>query len=365
MSCRPIFDRMHNLQWVNAGFATAFGWNGVFDFSSPEEIEKLADTSAVYMEQRRNVFNNFRNYERDGASPVPFPWIYGDAMNIPSQSPRQHAVLSDLQMQMLEQWVSGDFINDNLANNTKIESIEDLPPSEQPAMLDRAALEYCLADAFHPGCEMTWPMRNPDMYMSPFRIKHPLPGWQEKSFGSQLDKDETTLPNGPIAGGQFPGGITRWMAIPWQTDTASCRSGYNKAYDPYLPTFWPARVPNEVLLEKDYDIVMNTKLPLGDRLQAFANRASWLEALNLDKGYTHQINKMIHHFDHLSVVETRDGPKDDLNFPSIMQVADKVKLRYTPQAITTYMKLEEGGMADEDTDLTKIEKVRRFRNEKI
>jgi hypothetical protein len=37
------------------------------------------------------------------------------------------------------------------------------------------------------------------------------------------------------------------MAVPWQTDTASCRSGYDLSYDPYVPAFWPARVPNEVL----------------------------------------------------------------------------------------------------------------------
>ena len=41
------------------------------------------------------------------------------------------------------------------------------------------------------------------------------------------------------------------MAVPWQTDTASCRSGYylgyGPRYDPYVPTFWPARVPNQVL----------------------------------------------------------------------------------------------------------------------
>jgi L-lysine epsilon oxidase C-terminal domain len=44
-------------------------------------------------------------------------------------------------------------------------------------MLDRASLEFCLADAFHPGCEMTWPMRTAGLYMAPFRIAHAAPGW--------------------------------------------------------------------------------------------------------------------------------------------------------------------------------------------
>jgi anthranilate phosphoribosyltransferase len=47
-----------------------------------------------------------------------------------------------------------------------------VPLGEQPAMLDRAALEFCLADAFHPGCEITWPIRHTTMFMAPFRIRH-------------------------------------------------------------------------------------------------------------------------------------------------------------------------------------------------
>jgi hypothetical protein len=61
-----------------------------------------------------------------------------------------------------------------------------------------------------------------------------------------------------------PGGISRWMAVPWQCDTASCRSGYDKADDPYVPTFWPARVPNQVLTAEDYAIVTReTRRPSG------------------------------------------------------------------------------------------------------
>ena len=49
--------------------------------------------------------------------------------------------------------------------------------------------------------------------------------------------------DGPLAG-SGPGDVTRWMAVPWQADTASCRSGYQYGptpVDPYLPTFWAAR----------------------------------------------------------------------------------------------------------------------------
>src|SRR5215510_7049155 len=66
-----------------------------------------------------------------------------------------------------------------------------------------------------------------------------------------------------------PGDLTRWMAVPWQTDTASCRAGYDPEYSPFLPTFWPARVPNHVLAEADYNQVLNKKLSKEERLEAF------------------------------------------------------------------------------------------------
>jgi hypothetical protein len=80
--------------------------------------------------------------------------------------------------------------------------------------------------------------------------------------------------------------------VPWQTDTASCRSGYLKTYDPSLPTFWPARVPNQVLTQADYEIVLDPEQPLADRLAAFARRAAWLRPLG-SKSHTDQINNMI------------------------------------------------------------------------
>jgi hypothetical protein len=184
-------------------------------------------------------------------------------------------------------------------------------------MLDQAAMEHCLADAFHPGCEMTWPMRNSMMYLAPFRLAHAATDWIEPQYGAALIQDTLSLPNGPLAA-QVPGGVTRWMAVPWQTDTASCRSGYIKSYDPYLPTFWPARVPNQVLTNESYEIVMDKNRPLDERITAFANRAAWIRGLG-KKSYTDQINNMIRDFGKLGVVEVREGPGDK-EFPATMEV---------------------------------------------
>jgi L-lysine epsilon oxidase C-terminal domain len=218
-------------------------------------------------------------------------------------------------------------------------------------MLDRASLEFCLADAFHPGCEMTWPMRTAGLYMAPFRLRHAPAGWIEPDYGPVLGADLINLPNGPLLGGQLPGGVTRWMAVPWQTDTASCRSGYLKSYDPYLPTFWPARVPNQVLTQADYEIVLDPEQPLADRLAAFARRASWLRPLG-SNSYTDQINNMIAHFDHMGVVEPRPGPTSG-PFPRMVEVED---LHPTAHALAAAV----GPRAAEELDLSGIDKMRRF-----
>ena len=163
----PIFERMTNLQWVNAGFAGAFGWGGQFNYTTLHWVKRLNDPSPANMEIRRTISNNFRRYDVSGAeAPQLWPWLYGDAISIPTQgSVRQHATLSQLQLEFLDQWVLGDFDADFIdmsgcPHTPQPKTIDQIPVAEQPDMLTRAAMEFCLADAFHPGCEMTWPMRS-------------------------------------------------------------------------------------------------------------------------------------------------------------------------------------------------------------
>jgi hypothetical protein len=320
----PLFERMTRLQWVNAGFAAGFGWNAGYDFTRSEWIERLSDPSAANQETRRVLKNSFRHDSVDAASPMPWPWLYGDAMNIPTpDTPRAFASLSATQLTMLDQWVAGHFDND-WGKVPVYTELDQVPLAEQGDMLTRAALDFCLADAFHPGCEMTWPVRTATMYMAPFRFGHAPAGWIEPGLGEILTSSSVTITNGPLYG-QVPGGISRWMAVPWQTDTASCRSGYTPAYDPYVPTFWPARVPNQVLTKESYAIVMNSEAPTPDRLAAFAGRASWIDPLG-NTSYTDQINNMIKGFDHLGVVEVNPGPTDSVGktlFPRVIQVEDQ------------------------------------------
>ena len=365
----PVFERLAGLQWVNAGFASGFGWQGLVDLVSPQALERLSSASPAQQGFRRAIARQFRNDAIDGASAKPWPWLYGDAMAVPAvDTPRQNTMLSDTQLQMLSEWAEGNFIEDWEPGRQRPSSIDDVPLAERGDTLTRAALEFCLADAFHPGCEMTWPVRTSTMYMAPFRFAHAKDGWIAPAPGNTFTSDSITIPNGPLCG-QQAGGITRWMAVPWHTDTASCLSGYDKSYDPYVPSFWPARVPNQVLTRENYKIVMDEGKPLGERLAAFANRAAWIEPLGATS-YTDQINNMIRHFDHLGVVQVCEGPSDQRNFPAQIEVEDRhllIKDEAAPRAVDRdghgKGQLRVGaraGVRAESLDLRTIEKVRRF-----
>jgi L-Lysine epsilon oxidase N-terminal/L-lysine epsilon oxidase C-terminal domain len=357
---RPIFERMSRLQWVNAGFAAAFGWGGSTPFSQPDWMMKLANPSDNSKEWRQTLYNQFRQFTRDGWAQSPWPWLYGDAMSIPALDiAEQNTALSNLQLRFLKQWAQGDFVADYDPNARPPQRIEDMPVADQPDMLTKAAMEFCLADAFHPGCEMTWPMRQTSMYMAPFRLTHQASDWIEPDYGGVLTSDNYSDP----CSAQGAGGVTRWMAVPWQTDTASCRSGYDKSYDPYVPTFWPARVPNEVLTQDAYETVMNETLPLPDRLSAFARRRKWTRSLG--KGnYELQINNMIRDIAMVGIVEVRDGPTGSgasADFPATMEVEQLPAYSAAP-AVSGTAKLAATQAVvsddDEDIDLSNTDKAR-------
>jgi len=317
----PILKAMCDLQWTNAGFAAGFGYGMPQYFLDPVYLQRLAMPGDVYAELRRTVANSFRNPNDNDISTKPWPWVYGDAMNIP-MPPVKNAMsaLTNTQLALLEYWAQGQFEADYDPERQSPGSIDDVPVAEQPVMLDRASLEFCLADAFHPGCEITWPVRHATMYSEPYRWRHRAENNSEPDYGKTLTSAEALSYNGPLYA-QYPGSITRWMAIPWQTDTASCRSGYDPQYDPYLPTFWPARVPNQVLSEVNYRKVMDENLSREDRLAAFNRRSDWDRTLGV--GYDMQLANMIDGFSDMGIVEVRPGMINDPDFPPVMQVEDR------------------------------------------
>ena len=264
--------------------------------------------------------NAFRPDATKVNEPRIWPWIYGDDFggDLDGASPRIMLALPSVQQLHLSRWVEGNFIADWDPNHQPPSSIDELPVQDQPAMLDQAALHFLLADAFHPGCELTWPMRHASMYSSPFRIRR-RPDDDFEDYGKELSSAVALSPTGPLHG-QRAGDLTRWMGLPWQGDTAYCRSGYSPDFDPYLPTFWPGRVPNHVLTEDDYKIVIDPSRTLTERLTAFNRRASWYRFIDQAQGIANRMDRMIAIFGQQGIVEPREGVRDVPDFPETLYV---------------------------------------------
>ena len=141
------------------------------------------------------------------------------------------------------------------------------------------------------------------------------------------------------------------MALPWQGDTAFCRSGYDPEYDPYVPTFWAARVPNQVLTEDDYETVIDTALPREQRVAAFNQRASWLRAVD-GPVIADVMMRMIAEFGALGIVEARPGVKGDPDFPETMFVESLAGSRLRQAAMQIH-----GLRAAAPQPLTRVERA--------
>jgi hypothetical protein len=309
----PLFERHVRNQWVNAGFARDFGWGAADDFLAPALLSRLADPSPAHADLRRALFARFRDPAYPHMQPNALPPYYGDNTQLVAETPRQWMAVLPIQYGWLRQWAEGDFDADWPADGLRFPGrLEELPAAEQPAALDRAALDECLGGPFHPGCEMTWPMRIASLYAAPFRLRRRTNA--EPDWGDAMTSAIALAPDGPLSA-SGPGSLTRWMAVPWQVDTASCLSAYQPG-DEYLPAFWPARVPNDVISAAAYETVLDAAVDPQRRRQAFRERRKWLRPLPLDQvSGEARVNAFLRGWSRFGVVTRRRGPPDDPAFP--------------------------------------------------
>jgi hypothetical protein len=202
--------------------------------------------------------------------------------------------------------------------------LEDLDLEQQRAMLDRAAMEFCIADVFEPGVELPWIVRDKFIYedyetqewMFP-RIKAAAPGFKEPDYGAYLDYEATSTT------GQIPGGLTRWLGVPWQSDHASCLAGYTPILGRFVPALWPAGVPNHVLTEAAYSVVMDGGASPADRMKAFRTRVPW-QPNSGGSQFGQQVSWIAANPDQLGVITARPGPKTG-EFPDWLYVDDRAQ----------------------------------------
>ena len=325
----PVLARLVDLQWVNTGFLRSNGWGTDGDYLDPETVEVLARPGRRSAAARRAVFEQFRAPPTDHSEPDAVPDIYGDGVEIPGDGPYQWLAVTSIQYDALQRWADGDFVDDR-RRIPDTDDVDDLPVRERPAALDRSQLDQCLGGAYHPGIELPWTLRMPSLWSSPGRLRVRADVVDTTDYGEVLTPEAALSAGGPLDG-TAPGGLTRWLGTPWHSDAASCRSGYEPAASPVLPTFWPARIPNHVLREEDYAIVVDEARPMSERRAAFRARHDW-ERFVAAANTGDTLDNMMQGWWKLGMVQVRPGPGD--GFPHVLKVEADVGFEREPE--TTY-----------------------------
>jgi len=262
-------------------------------------------------------------FRQKGKSPKeepPFLWppVYGSGSDGFTGAIVSYFVYTDTILQHLSNWQAGKFMPDYSPNATPPPALAAVPLAEQPATLDRAALDWCIGGPFHPGCELTWIVRHPSLYRTPLRIRRATMLAASDDYGPSITPAIALADDGPLSV-SGPGDLTKWMAVPWQADTASCRAGYNSDVDPYLPTFWPARVPNHVIAESAYRTIVNPRSTPAARRDAFRNRSDFFREIQGPE-YWYQLQLMLERWANLGIVEGLPNPRNDREFPATLYV---------------------------------------------
>ncbi|MEV6429284.1 LodA/GoxA family CTQ-dependent oxidase [Nocardia sp. NPDC051463] len=211
----PILARAAGYRWVNLGANQFHGHGTGGDFLNPEALRVLSDNTATARTARMSVFQrlrdpNLRDAAARQASKRFMPPLSGDAGDASTGQPATFLALLPHQYAAMRRWADGDFDADWPGHEPTPRRFDQIPVTEQPAALDRAALEACAGGPFFPGIEMTYTSRDPSMYVQPHRLRPDLP----------------------------PGELTKRMALPWQADFYYCQVHW-----------WPAQRPDEVVTE--------------------------------------------------------------------------------------------------------------------
>jgi hypothetical protein len=319
----PIFKRFVWTQWLNKGFFLEFGCSGRYNhnFLRKSYLKKLGSRSAASKQERTRVLNLMRAPGDTNLTKHLWPQIYGD--EIASGLPVSMLALTQPQYSNLKRWAAGDFIEDADLDAEASEDtqgpkcIDEVDLQHRPNLLTETALRNCSGGPFDTGCEMTWVMRQPVLFYEPFRIRHRRPQDAEPDFGDTLTSAVATGRNGPLYG-SGPGDVTRWMSIPWHCDVAGCGSGYTPEYDPYLPTLWPASVPNHILTEEQLGQILDKMTPRQRRLDEFGERADWMRFAT--GGLLAQMQQLVSDYGKAGVIVRRRVHAIDSEIPSTVFV---------------------------------------------
>ncbi|KAF7764798.1 hypothetical protein PCIT_b0869 [Pseudoalteromonas citrea] len=410
----PILYRLYRMQWVNqADFSDNQVNTRLGELSSQNEFAQLLDSSSAANELRKEIFKQFRNPMFDEAvdkqdpgqtdsewintsriipskdttdikgrkatHELKLPFYPNDGVDYPG-SPMQWFAIPPFMYQHLLNWAQGDFTvtEEEQAHAQTIDSlaqfyINTFAESEHPALLSaRAALDALYGGGFHPGVELTWPMRHDHIYktnerksgvseaisllgLSEFRLKQAADAsnmYQDFGHVIQVSDVEKSTLEGTEASWFWentPGDLTKWMGIPWQSDAASCQAVYTPEDFP-IPAWWAANLPVHIVPLARYNKFKDSKssdtaTPNGFdhtvaqgmseasfnqlRLEQYAQRLDWLHTADLgfvgyhaEGGYTNGLVQMVTQWKNMGMVMARPVEQDaGTGIPEVVYVA--------------------------------------------
>jgi len=166
------------------------------------------------------------------------PLLSGDNP-ISNDLPSKFLRLTDYQLYLLRQWAEGKFYNEKLEGWAPWDKTDPWLPyanieSDTGESMDRNVLSNLAGGAFCPGAEVGWIIRNPSIYLEPYRIKAD-PAFssfrQTAANENQVgvpEVDYSAYSDTPLSLGSDystglqPGDLTKMMALPWQADFNEC-----------------------------------------------------------------------------------------------------------------------------------------------
>jgi hypothetical protein len=199
----PILVRVLDQRWVDRTLWSRRGGGG---FHGPADLEAMwADLGKKSSSAaRQRAFERLRPATGTPGPRETMPLLWGD-----DYTSGKGLRLTETMYEILRRWKDGDFVEDWPGASPGEPSASITPDG-----LDRAALESAVGGALGPGIEVSWLVRDPQIYAEPFRIKH-----------------HADVP---------PGHLSQQMALPWHTDFLACARTSGLGW-------WHAIRPDEVL----------------------------------------------------------------------------------------------------------------------
>ena len=304
----PVLERLQQYHWLNAavyrGHGPGPGKAGNFLDAQNRPQETLYRKGDEFSHLKKRIFERLRPPDLLG-SPSPrtadteeslkwasskyMPQMCGDGgeVTVPEDNFPQSSggvvgslyvtwlTLSATQYNNFRMWAEDKFEDDWTGSPPEFVPIWKYPLAEQPAMIDKGALDPCVGGAFYPGIEMT--------FISTYTVT-----W---SGLCRLD-----------AGKFRPGDITRWMALPWQADFSECNTNW-----------WPAARPDDVVPEAEYkQILANYSESMEGGLEAaLSNRLPWARGIPSESPQLD--NAMIHAWKDFGFIVPKKYPREGPN----------------------------------------------------